>query len=111
MDDTGAIDALSALAHPTRLRVFRHLVRAGVQGLPAGEIARQLDVPATTMSTHLGILARAGVIAARRESRIVFYALDVDGTRAVFAYLLQDCCGGRPDLCAPLTLAAEAPCP
>lgn len=108
MDDRSAIEALSALAHPTRFAVFRLLVRIGGQGLPAGEIAREIGVPPTTMSTHLGILARAGVISANRQSRIVFYSLNVEGTRALFAHLLEDCCGGRPDLCAPL-LSAEGP--
>ena len=108
MRDHDAIEALSALAHPTRLRVFKLMVQAGAQGVPAGDIARQIGVPVTTMSTHLGILSRAGLAAPRRESRTVFYALDCDGTRDLFAYLLADCCGGRPDLCQPLFVAADA---
>jgi ArsR family transcriptional regulator len=110
MRDHDAIEALSALAHPTRLRVFKLLVQAGAQGVPAGDIARQIGVPVTTMSTHLGILSRAGLAAPRRESRTIFYALDSDGTRNLFAYLLADCCGGRTDLCQPLFVAADATC-
>lgn len=110
MIDTEAIEALSALAHPSRLGVFRLLVQAGVEGVPAGEIARQMGVPVTTMSTHLGILSRAGVIAPRRESRTIYYALDVEGTRDLFAYLLADCCQGRPDLCAPIFAATALAC-
>jgi ArsR family transcriptional regulator, arsenate/arsenite/antimonite-responsive transcriptional repressor len=110
MKDHDAIEALSALAHPTRLSVFKLLVQVGAQGVPAGDIARQIGVPVTTMSTHLGILSRAGVIEPRRESRTVYYALDVEGTRDLFAYLLADCCGGRPDLCQPVLAAADLAC-
>ena len=110
MNDDLAIEALSALAHPTRLKVFKLLVQVGAIGVPAGEIARQIGTPVTTMSTHLAILTRAGVLAARRESRTVYYALDVDSTRDLFAYLLADCCGGRPDLCAPIFVAADPTC-
>jgi ArsR family transcriptional regulator, arsenate/arsenite/antimonite-responsive transcriptional repressor len=110
MKDNDAIEALSALAHATRLKVFKLLVQAGAHGVPAGDIARQIGVPVTTMSTHLGILGRAGMIAPRRESRTVFYALDVCGTRALFAYLLADCCLGRPDLCQPVFAAADIAC-
>lgn len=110
MKDIEAIEALSALAHPARLAVFKLLVQTGSEGLPAGDIARQLDVPITTMSGHLGILSRAGVIVPRRQSRTVFYALDVAGTRDLFSYLLADCCGGRPDLCAPVFAATQLIC-
>ncbi len=109
MNEKLAIEALSALAHPTRLGVFRLVVRAGSDGLPAGEIARIVGVPATTMSTHLAILSRASVISARRDSRTVYYALNINGTRDLFTYLLEDCCGGRPDLCAPLCLPVGNP--
>lgn len=110
MNDPDAIEALSALAHPTRLKVFKLLVQSGAKGVPAGDIARQIGVPVTTMSTHLGILSRAGVAAPRRESRTVYYALDVDGTRDLFAYLLADCCAGRPDLCQPVFAVADLAC-
>jgi DNA-binding transcriptional ArsR family regulator len=110
MEDQNAIEALSALAHPTRLQVFKLLVQAGAVGVPAGEVARQVGVPVTTMSTHLGILTRAGLINARRESRLVYYALDIDGTKALFLFLLADCCGGRPDLCQPVFAAADLVC-
>jgi DNA-binding transcriptional ArsR family regulator len=105
MEDQKAIECLSAIAHGTRLKVFRLLVSKGDDGLSSGEIARVLDTPATTMSTHLGILARAGVIRARRQSRVVCYAVSQDGVRSLLNYLISDCCGGRPDLCAPSTAA------
>ncbi len=110
MKDQEAIEALSALAHPTRLRVFKLLVQAGMQGVPAGEIARKVGVPVTTMSTHLGILSRAGLISPSRESRLVFYALNIEGTKDLFAFLMADCCGGRPDLCQPVFAAADLAC-
>jgi DNA-binding transcriptional ArsR family regulator len=110
MKDQNAIEALSALAHPARLQVFKLLAKTGASGVPAGEIARQVGVPVTTMSTHLGILSRAGLIGPKRESRTVYYALNVEGARDLFAYLMADCCGGRPDLCQPAFDAAELAC-
>ena len=109
MKDSDAIECLSAIAHVTRLKVFRMLVGAASEGLASGEIARRLDVPATTMSTHLGILARAGVIEARRQSRTVYYGVSQDGVRSLLNYLISDCCGGRPDLCAPPNRAVATP--
>lgn len=102
MEDAAIIERLSAVAHATRLKVFRLLVRAGADGLASGEIARRLAVPATTMSTHLAVLARAGLIAARRESRTIYYALEPKTVRGLFDALVSDCCDGRPELCAPL---------
>ncbi len=97
-----ATSALAALAHPGRLTVFRLLVKAGPEGLPAGEIARRCAAPANTMSGHLAVLARAGLIAARREGRTILYGLAPNGVRDLFGFLVADCCDGRPDLCAPL---------
>jgi ArsR family transcriptional regulator, arsenate/arsenite/antimonite-responsive transcriptional repressor len=110
MNDELAISALSALAHPTRLRVFKLLVQAGEQGIAAGEISRLINVPVTTMSTHLGILSRAQVVASRRQSRTIFYRLDIEGTRDLFSFLLAECCGGRPDLCQPVFVATQLAC-
>ena len=109
MDRTTATEAFGALAQDTRLAVFRLLVEAGAEGMPAGDIARCLGTPHNTMSTHLGILARAGLVTSRRESRSVIYAADYGGIRALIAFLLQDCCKGRPEVCAPLLDAALAP--
>ena len=108
MEDQKAIECLSAIAHSTRLKVFRLLASRGEEGLSSGEIARVLDTPATTRSTHLGILARAGVIRARRQSRVVCYSVSQDGVRSLLNYLISDCCGGRPDLCAPSTAALSS---
>jgi arsenate reductase len=107
MDEEKATLALSALAQPTRLRVFRRLVRAGQAGLPAGEIADGEAVPHNTMSTHLAILVRAGLLRSRRDSRSMIYAVNLAGTRAFLTYLVSDCCGGRPEFCVPLVEIAE----
>ena len=101
MDANHAMAAFGALAQPTRLAAFRLLMAMAPEGLPAGHVASALGVPHTTLSTHLGILARAGLIRARRESRLVIYAADTDGARAVIGFLLEDCCRGRPEACLP----------
>ena len=106
MDEDAVVEAFAALAQETRLRAFRLLLQQGPDGLPAGEIARQLGTPPNTMSTHLAILTRAGLIQARRESRQVFYAVELTGIRALVAFLVEDCCGGRPGAGAPLLDAA-----
>jgi DNA-binding transcriptional ArsR family regulator len=77
-------------------------VRAEPSGLPAGEIARQLDVPHNTLSTHLSILTSAGLVRSKRSSRSIVYRADLERLREVVLYLLRDCCGGRPEVCAPL---------
>lgn len=102
METNRAISALSALAHPSRLEVFRLLVRSGAPGLAAGEIARRLDLPPSTLSTHLALLEAAGLLAARREGRSIRYSADIAGIRALLGWLLQDCCGGAPETCAPI---------
>ncbi|MGE3141785.1 MAG: ArsR/SmtB family transcription factor [Hyphomonadaceae bacterium] len=106
MESKAAIEAFSALAQPTRLAVIKLLVRAGPAGVAAGEIARAVQAPASTMSTHLAILARAGLVAARRESRAVIYTADMAGLSGLLGYLVEDCCEGHPDVCAPLAAAA-----
>lgn len=108
MDNDSAIAALGALAQGTRLAVFRLLVRHEPDGLAAGEIARRLGVPQNTMSAHLGILARAGIVRSERHSRSIVYHADLGGLRALTLFLVRDCCAGAPELCAPL-LAELAP--
>src|SRR5436305_9294038 len=110
MESEIAIEALSALAHRGRLEVFRLLVRAGSEGVPAGEVARALDTPANTMSTHLAILTRAGLIRSRRESRSIIYSADYPQITALLGFLMEHCCQGRPEICAPIA-AMAACCP
>lgn len=110
MDLESATGALSALSQPTRLETFRLLVRHEPDGLPAGEIARQLDVPQNTMSAHLAVLARAGLAKGERHSRSIVYRADLEGLRTLMLYLVKDCCGGNAALCAPLIADLMAPC-
>ncbi|HTV32480.1 MAG TPA: metalloregulator ArsR/SmtB family transcription factor [Methylocella sp.] len=109
MDSIEAIAALSALAQTTRLDTFRLLVKKEPEGVPAGELARLMGVPQNTMSAHLAILARAGLVVGERHSRSVIYRADLARFREVTLFMLKDCCGGRPDICAPL-VADLAPC-
>lgn len=106
MDTSRLIDAFGALAQDTRLQVFRLLLNAGPEGLPAGEVARRLGTPHNTMSTHLAILTRAGLARSRRESRQIIYAVDLEAVRGLVTFLVQDCCGGQPERCAALLEAA-----
>lgn len=109
MDSTQAIAALTALAQPTRLGTFQLLVKHEPEGVPAGELARQIGVPQNTMSAHLAVLARAGLILGERRSRSIVYRASLARFREVALFLLKDCCGGRADLCAPL-IADLTPC-
>jgi DNA-binding transcriptional ArsR family regulator len=102
MDAKKSQAAFAALAQPTRLKAFRKLVAAHPNGLPAGEIAAHCKVPHNTMSTHLAALMRGGLIAVKRDGRSMNYRADLDGFRALIDFMLRDCCGGRPDICAPL---------
>ena len=104
-----ATAAFGALAQETRLAAFRLLVAAGPEGLAAGEVARALEVPHNTMSAHLAVLSRARLVTAQRNGRSMIYAVDLEGTRALLAYLLEECCGGQPGLCAPLLDRVLAP--
>jgi len=106
-----AVEALSALAHGHRLAVFRLLVRAGPDGLPAGEIAREIGALPNTLSTHLTILGHAGLVRSRREGRSIIYSAHYEGMRALLGFLVADCCAGRPEICGPLAeFTAETHC-
>ncbi len=109
LDD--AIRRLGALAQDARLSVFRLLVKAGPDGVAAGEIARALAVPANTLSAQLAQLANAGLVTSRRDGRSIIYAADYAGMTELLAFLMEDCCQGRAEVCAPLTrIAASAAC-
>ena len=102
MDDSLVVNAFSALAQTSRLQVFRLLVRKGPEGLAAGDIARQLGVPHNTLSTHLAILTRAGLLRSARQGRSIIYRIDAGGIRDLLDHLVKDCCNGNPELCGPL---------
>ncbi len=105
MEEKEAIKAFAALAQEHRLNVFRLLVRHAPHGLPAGQIAAQVGVPASTMSTHLAQLERAGLLRSWREQRRILYAVETEGIRQLVLFLTEDCCGGRPELCGYSTPA------
>ena len=107
MESPSAVTALSALAHPGRLEVFRRLVRAGPEGMAAGDIARATGSLANTLSANLNVLAGAGLVTSRREGRSIIYAAGYDRMRELLAFLMEDCCGGKPEICAPLAAIAE----
>ena len=109
MESEQAILALAALAQSTRLDVFRLLAKHEPEGLAAGDIAKALAVPQNTMSSHLGILSRAGLVTARRISRSIVYRADLKAFQAVVLFMLRDCCDGRPEICGPL-IEDLAPC-
>lgn len=98
-----AVDALGALAHDTRLSVFRMLVKAGPEGMIAGAIAENCGVPPSTMSHHLATLERAGLVQSERESRLIHYRADYAAMRRLLTFLMQDCCQGMPEMCSDLT--------
>lgn len=106
-----AVEALSALAHASRLAVFRLLVRAGAEGMAAGDIAREVGALPNTLSTHLTILGHTGLIRSRRDGRSIIYSADYDRMRDLLGFLVADCCAGRPEICGSLgDLATDAAC-
>lgn len=105
-----ALAALAALGQPTRLSIFRLLVRKEPDGLSAGALAEAVGCPHNTLSTHVAILARAGLVNGTREGRSITYRADAAGTRALIAFLVTDCCHGRPELCGLSGQADDAEC-
>jgi ArsR family transcriptional regulator, arsenate/arsenite/antimonite-responsive transcriptional repressor len=101
MDISAASFAFSALSQPVRLDVFRLLVSAGPNGLAAGDIADALAVKQNTMSANLAVLQRAGLISSARAGRSIIYRADMTAMSGLIGFMLQDCCGGKPELCAP----------
>lgn len=110
METNHAVASLAALAHEGRLSAFRLLVQAGPEGLPAGEIARRLEVLPNTLSASLSILSHAGLIASRRKGRSIIYNAHYDAMRELLAFLMEDCCAGTPEICAPLAAIASQCC-
>ena len=98
-----AVEALAALAQPSRLEVFRLLACHGEEGLLAGDISKQLDIPKPTLSFHLKELQQGGLIESERHGRSITYRLHIDGVRDLLGFLGDDCCRGYPELCAQQT--------
>jgi DNA-binding transcriptional ArsR family regulator len=109
MESEDALLALAALAQPTRLEAVRCLVRVAPGGIAAGVLADRLAVPANTLSSHLSVLSRAGLVQSERSSRSIVYRVSPERLRGLILFLLEDCCAGRAELCDPL-LADLAVC-
>lgn len=107
MESKVAVRRLSALAQDSRLSVFRQLVRAGTEGMAAGDIAKALNVPANTLSAQLNILSLAELISSRRDGRSIIYSADFENMGELMVYLVEDCCQGHEDVCQSLTDATE----
>lgn len=102
MESKAAVNMLSALGHDGRLAIFRLLVKAGPVGIAAGDIARTLEVLPNSLSANLNVLSRAGLIASRREGRSIIYSADFGAMSGLLGFLMEDCCDGAPQICAPL---------
>ena len=111
METQQAVAALSALAHEGRLNIFRTLIQAGPDGLAAGNLARRVGVAPNTLSNSLVVLAHAGLVSSRRDGRSIIYAAGYDQMSALLGFLMQDCCNGSAQICAPLTaILSQAVC-
>lgn len=108
MINEDALSILSALAHPTRLEAFRRLVRHEPEGLSTGELVEASGLSQSTFSTHLAVLAKAGLVIAEKRGRQQIQRADIDALKGLMVFLAKDCCEGRPELCEPLL--AELTC-
>jgi len=110
LSDPPAISAFAALAQPTRLAIFRLLIKHEPVGITAGVIAETIGAPHNTLSTHLAILVRAGLLRSTREGRTIIYRSNVEGMRALISFLVSECCDGHPELCNLVAADAAACC-
>ena len=108
LSEAHAISSLSALAQPTRLAIFRLLVKHEPIGVTAGVIADTIGAPHNTLSSHLAILVRAGLLRSSRDGRTIIYRADVEGMQSLISFLIDDCCDGHPELCTLLGLASAS---
>lgn len=108
MNRSQARAAFAALSQDTRLGMVRLLVKAGPNGVPAGELADEIGVSASNLSFHLKELQHAGLVEARREARSIIYSADYGALRGLIGFLMKDCCGARPEICEPVL--ADAAC-
>ena len=106
MDERQALIAFGALSQETRLRLLRLLVVAGPEGIAAGSLAEQVEVSPSNVSFHLKELERAGLVTTRRDARSIVYSAEYDALSGLIRFLMEDCCGGNPQICAPATAAA-----
>jgi ArsR family transcriptional regulator, arsenate/arsenite/antimonite-responsive transcriptional repressor / arsenate reductase (thioredoxin) len=104
MDELDVVERFGSLGQPTRLAVLRSLLKVHPDGLNAGDIARMYEVPHNTMSAHLGVLSRAGLVRVERQGRLMNYRADLGRFRELVEFMARDCCGGRPELCGDILL-------
>lgn len=105
MTEAEAAKQLTALAHETRLKVFRALIAAGPEGVSAGRLSETLAVAPNTLSSHLAVLLQSGLAEVRKAGRRRIYSADLEVTGAILRFLVAECCGGRPEACDPVRLA------
>ena len=111
MEIDSATTALSALSLASRLEIFRLLIKAGPEGMAAGDIARAIDVRPNTLSANLNVLSGAGLVRSQRHGRSIVYRADYERMRGLLAFLMEDCCSGDASICAPLAeIASRAAC-
>ncbi len=110
LSEPHAMSALAALAQPTRLAIFRLLMKDEPMGIAAGAIAKTVGAPHNTLSSHLAILVRAGLLCSTREGRTIIYRSNVEGMRALIGFLVNDCCDGHPELCNLVAEDANKAC-
>lgn len=108
MNTDTALSALAALAHPTRLEAFRLLIQHEPEGLSTGELVEASGLSQSTFSTHLAVLAKAGLVTSEKRGRQINQRADIDTLRGLMLFLAKDCCQGRAELCEPLL--AELAC-
>jgi ArsR family transcriptional regulator, arsenate/arsenite/antimonite-responsive transcriptional repressor len=109
MEKTDAVAALAALSQENRLDVYRLLVQAGPEGMAAGEVATALGIAPNTLSFHLDRLRHAGLVSVARQGRSLIYAARYETMSNLLGYLTENCCGGKPELCAPAACAPAKP--
>lgn len=105
MESKDAVVALAALAHEGRLSIYRMLVQAGADGIPAGDIARRLGVPPNTLSANLNVLSHAGLVRSQRSGRSIIYTAAYEQMAALLGFLVEDCCQGSAAICEPVVEA------
>ncbi len=110
MDISGATTSFAALGQPTRLSALQVLISAGSEGMPAGDLADHLGVLQNTLSTNLTVLLNAGLVRNQRQGRSIRYFADMDRFSALIGFMMQDCCGGRPELCQPVLDELKCAC-
>lgn len=110
MEIKAAVSALGALAQETRVAIFRLLVEAGPDGVAAGAIGEELEVPGATLSFHLKELARAGLVSSRQDKQFIYYAVDFERMAELMTFLTQNCCQGMPQKCLTAVETALGSC-